>query len=50
VQRLVQQLLARIGAGRIRIIADAIFPLPEVKSAYEAIAARRTIGKVVLVP
>ncbi|TAM59540.1 NADPH:quinone oxidoreductase family protein [bacterium] len=50
VARCVPQLLGLIAQGKIRIFADTAFPLAEVKSAFDALAGRGTIGKVVLVP
>ena len=46
----VPDLLRLIGQGKLRMFADSAFPLGEVKKAFEALASRKTIGKVVLIP
>lgn len=43
-------LLSLIAGGKVRLFADNIFPLTEVRKAFEALASRRTIGKVALIP
>lgn len=44
------ELLALIRQQKIRLFADTSFPLEKVRSAFEALASRKTIGKVVLTP
>jgi hypothetical protein len=34
----------------VKLFADNTFPLTEVKKEFEALASRRTIGKVALIP
>ncbi len=46
----VPSLLSLIAEGKVKLFADDIFPLTEVKKAFEALASRRTIGKVALIP
>jgi NADPH2:quinone reductase len=46
----VPELLALISQGRVKLFADNVFPLEDVKRAFDALAARQTIGKIVLVP
>jgi NADPH2:quinone reductase len=43
-------LLGLISQGKVKLFANNSFPLAEVKSAFEALSSRQTIGKVVLVP
>ncbi|MEV7387262.1 MULTISPECIES: NADP-dependent oxidoreductase [unclassified Streptomyces] len=40
----------RIEAGRLRVLVQDTYPLPEAAEAHRAIEARRTTGKLVLVP
>ncbi|HWJ64251.1 MAG TPA: zinc-binding dehydrogenase [Acidimicrobiales bacterium] len=42
--------LAELASGRLRPITNPPFPLAQAAKAHEAIAARATVGKVVLVP
>ncbi len=44
----VPSLLRLISERKVKLFADNSFPLADVKSAFEALASRRTIGKVVL--
>ncbi len=44
------QLLGLIASKTIRLSAPLVFPMAEAQGAYDAIASRRTTGKVVLVP
>ena len=46
----VPELLKLISQGRIKLFANTTFPLVEVRKAFEAVANRQTIGKVVLTP
>lgn len=46
----VPDLLKLISQGRIKLFANTTFPLVEVRKAFEAVANRQTIGKVVLTP
>jgi NADPH:quinone reductase len=43
-------LLELISAGRLKLFAQTQFPLQRVREAFEALASRRTVGKVVLIP
>jgi NADPH:quinone reductase len=43
-------LLSLISQGKLRLFAKNVFPLTEVKTAFEALSSRQTIGKVVLTP
>jgi NADPH2:quinone reductase len=43
-------LLELIATGKLKLFAEHQFPLDHVKEAFEAVASRRTIGKVVLIP
>ena len=45
-----RELLELWGAGTIRPIVGAEFPLAEVEQAHELVESRRSVGKVVLVP
>ncbi len=47
---LVPALLDLIASRKIRIFAAHRFPLTQVTAAFEALASRRTVGKVVLTP
>ncbi|WP_433247661.1 NADP-dependent oxidoreductase [Streptosporangium sp. CA-135522] len=44
------QLAALVESGRLRVHVDQVLPLAEVVKAHELTAARRTTGKIVLVP
>jgi len=44
----VTPLLRLISEGKVKVFATNLFPLTEVKRAFEALESRRTIGKVVL--
>lgn len=46
----VPSLLNVIAECRVKLFANNFFPLAQVKGAFEALASRRTIGKVVLTP
>jgi len=46
----VPELLKLVSQGRIKLFANTTFPLVEVRKAFEAVANRQTIGKVVLTP
>lgn len=46
----VPQLMHLIRAGRLKLFALSRFPLHRVRDAFKALASRRTIGKIVLVP
>ncbi len=46
----VPRLLQLISQGKVKLFARHSFPLTEVKAAFEALASRNTIGKVVLAP
>jgi len=43
-------LLALIASGKLKLFAASRFALDEVKQAFEALASRKTVGKVVLIP
>jgi NADPH2:quinone reductase len=43
-------LLGLIAGGKLRLFAPSQFALHEVKQAFEALASRKTVGKVVLIP
>jgi NADPH2:quinone reductase len=46
-----QEALSRLyAAGKIAPLVSATYPLTEAAAALEALAARRTTGKVVLIP
>jgi NADPH:quinone reductase-like Zn-dependent oxidoreductase len=44
------EIIALVAAGRLKPLVDRTFPMAEVAAAHEYLAARRTTGKVVLVP
>lgn len=46
----VPEVLSSIAQGKLKLFANTAFPLAEVKQAFEALANRHTIGKVVLTP
>jgi NADPH2:quinone reductase len=46
----VPELLGLISQGKVKLFARHFYPLARVKEAFEALASRHTIGKVVLVP
>jgi NADPH2:quinone reductase len=46
----VPDLLRWIADGKLRLFANTAYPLAEVRTAFEALASRQTIGKVVLTP
>jgi NADPH2:quinone reductase len=46
----VPQLMQLISAGRLKLFALSRFPLHRVRDAFKALASRRTVGKIVLVP
>jgi NADPH:quinone reductase len=46
----VPALLNLIAQRKLRLFANNVFPLSQVKEAFEALSSRRTIGKVVLIP
>lgn len=48
--RLVQPVLADLAAGRIEPVVSEVFPFARAGDAHRALAERRNIGKVVLVP
>src|SRR5215470_11212082 len=50
VRQSVAGLLAMVAQGKIKILAGETFPLADAARAFEALASRRTIGKVVLLP
>lgn len=50
VAQCIPELLELISQGKIKIIADTVFALSDVKKAFDALVNRRTIGKVVLEP
>ena len=43
-------LLGLIANGKLKVFASSHFMLDEVKQAFEALASRKTVGKVVLIP
>jgi NADPH:quinone reductase len=45
-----QDLFARVGAGELRVVDGATYPLSEARRAHEDLRARRTVGKLVLDP
>ncbi|MGW2421927.1 NADP-dependent oxidoreductase [Streptomyces sp. NPDC001709] len=45
-----EQITERIEAGRLRVMVEQTYPLAEAAAAHRAIEARRTTGKIVLVP
>ncbi|MGV4987092.1 NADP-dependent oxidoreductase [Streptomyces sp. NRAIS4] len=45
-----EQITERIEAGRLRVMVEQTYPLAEAAAAHHAIEARRTTGKIVLVP
>lgn len=47
---LLEQVTERIEAGRLRIMVQHTYPLAEAAEAHRAIEAKRTTGKIVLVP
>ncbi|MFC8517559.1 NADP-dependent oxidoreductase [Streptomyces sp. NPDC057257] len=47
---LLQQVTGRIETGRLRVQVQRTYPLAEAAEAHRAIEARRTTGKIVLVP
>jgi NADPH:quinone reductase len=46
----VPSLLGLIAQGKVKLFASNPFPLAEVRRAFEALASRHTIGKVLLIP
>jgi NADPH:quinone reductase len=50
IHEVLPDLLNAIAAGKVKLLAGCVFPLTEVKAAFEALLSRRTVGKVVLVP
>lgn len=46
----VSELLGLIRNGKLRLFAENQFPLANVKEAFEALAGRKTIGRVVVIP
>lgn len=46
----VGELLQLVAERRLKLFANSAFPLERVRAAFEALASRQTIGKVVLVP
>ena len=46
----IPDLLRLIAEGKLRLFAETVYALADVRKAFEAIASRSTIGKVVLVP
>jgi NADPH:quinone reductase-like Zn-dependent oxidoreductase len=46
----VPDLLDLISHQKIKLFANTSFPLANVRTAFEALSSRRTIGKVVLTP
>jgi NADPH2:quinone reductase len=49
-QACVPKLLRLIAEGRLKLFAQNVFPLEEAKRAFEVLASRETIGKVVVIP
>ena len=45
-----EQVTERIEAGRLRIMVQHTYPLAEAAEAHRTIEAKRTTGKIVLVP
>jgi NADPH2:quinone reductase len=43
-------MFAAVGAGELEVIVGETYPLSDAKRAHEDIRARRTTGKLVLVP
>lgn len=50
IKECVSGLLNLIGDGRLKLFANHSFPIAEVHAAFQALASRKTIGKVVLIP
>jgi NADPH2:quinone reductase len=46
----VPELLSLISQRKLKLFASNLFPLSQVKEAFEALSSRHTIGKVVLIP
>ena len=46
----IQELLAMVQAGTLRPVLDRTFPLAQAADAHRYLAARRVVGKVVLIP
>ncbi len=46
----VPKLLQLIADGQLKLFAQHLFPLEDIRGAFEALASRETIGKVVLMP
>jgi NADPH2:quinone reductase len=45
-----RDLFARVASGDLRVVEGAVYPLSEARRAHEDLAARRTIGKLLLDP
>ena len=46
----IEELLSAAAAGDLRAVIGGVFPLSDVRSAHEELAARRTTGKLLLDP
>jgi len=46
----VPKLLHLVASGQVKLFAENLFPLRDARRAFEALASRETVGKVVLVP
>ena len=50
VRPLVEDLIARVASGELRVVIDRTFPLAEAADAHRYIETRQAFGRVVLAP
>jgi NADPH2:quinone reductase len=49
-QKMIQDLVDDVAAGRLTVLVDRTFPLAEAAAAHEFIESRQAVGRVVLIP
>jgi NADPH2:quinone reductase len=50
VQHAMDEVIAAVARGRLRVVPGGDYPLSEARRAHEDLLARRTVGKLVLDP
>ena len=49
-QQLINQMLAEVGSGELKVILDKQFPLSDAADAHQYVESRQAVGRVLLIP